>query len=133
MFLGLKSDAELIQRYRDVFEKQSQIKNCYMYTTTAQLVQCFQVVYQKKYQEQLMIAESLPKAQRKERLATLQTSQVLADLKDAHIDITFRPYKIFNKFGKIYIIQEDQDCTIMGVDYQLEFLPAKGDRLFPLF
>lgn len=49
MFLGLKSDSDLMKLYRDAFEKQSCIKNYYMYTTTAQLAKCFQVVYQKKY------------------------------------------------------------------------------------
>lgn len=119
--------------YRDALEVQAQRKSCFMFLTTTQLARCFQVVYQKKYQERRREADTLPRAQKKDILAALQASQVLTDLSKERLDVTFRPYKIFNRRGRVCVVQEDQDCTILNLDYQLEFLPAKGDCLFPLF
>lgn len=45
----------------------------------------------------------MPKAQRKDVLAALQASQVLTELNNGYIDITFRPYKIYNRYGRVCV------------------------------
>lgn len=75
-----------------------------MCPTAAQLVRCFQVVYQKKYCEQLRIAASLPRAQKKDTIAALQASQVMTELAEEHLDASLRPYKIFSRRGKAAVV-----------------------------